>query len=300
MKLKKLLSILIACALLLALAAGCNGDDPAPVPSPSGDDPVITDGNDNEEPTGEPVSEPADEPVGEPAAPAGEIEIKIPDSGLYVLDPLNTNIFSAVEGDGFLDYNFKDSGGAWVNIMNPWGDSVFLVFEPGEGFVQSYIITFKVEGYDGGDEGYRTMCGFAINGFSPSLWSLDEGMDDGMNWEEVFGEKYNYIIDGDGVYQIIVSLRAAMDFFEEHNDWYIKDYLEAVDCIELGIYGVPEDTNMIVTILGIEESGDIFSFENIQRPLGSGAFFAASIDELPALPSAEPAREPRIGAEDEE
>jgi hypothetical protein len=183
--------------------------------------------------------------------------------------------------------------------MNPWGDSVFLIFEPGSEFVQTMIITFQVEGYDGGADGYRAMCGFAINGWSPSLWSLDEGMDDGDNWELVFGEQYNFIVDGDGVYQMIVSFRAAMDYFEGENDWYIKDYLEGVDCIELGFYGVEEDSTMKVTILGIDETGDVFLFEDIGRAAGSGAFFAASVGELPPLPAPGPPHEPRIGDDDE-
>ncbi|MDR2546990.1 MAG: hypothetical protein LBC96_05690 [Lachnospiraceae bacterium] len=214
--------------------------------------------------------------------------------GLFVLDPFTSSTFSADEDDDYLDFNFKDSGGAWVNIMNPWGPSAFLIFEPSEGFVQSMIITFMVEGYDGGDEGFRTMCGFGINGWSPSLWSLDIGMDDGVNWEEVFGEPYNFVVDGDGVYRMIVSFRAAMDFFESENDWYIKDFLEGVDCIELGFYGIVEDSTTRITILGVEESGDIFSFDDIVRPLGTDVHFAASVDELPPLPTPEPPRASRF------
>jgi hypothetical protein len=307
MKLKKLSSVsalIIACVMLLAFAAGCNGDDtPAPAvpdsvpadtpdPAPSGDPTAPDDPAPSDEPA------PSDDPEPAPAA-AVSVPMQLPAGGMYLPDPLNSNVFTAVEGDGFLDYNFKNSGGAWVNIMNPWGDSAFLVFEPSNGFVQSMIVIFSVEGYDGGSDGYRAMPGFAINGFSPSLWSLDEGMDDGLNWEEVFGGKYNFVIDGDGVYQMIISFRAAMDYFEEHNDWYIKDFVESIDCIELGIYGVPEGTTMKVTILGIEETADIFSFENIQRPLGSDAFFAASIDALPALPATEAPHEPRVGEDDE-
>jgi hypothetical protein len=221
------------------------------------------------------------------------------DEGVFVLDPFGSTTFTANEDDEHLNFNFKDSGGAWANIMNPWGDSAYLIFMPSVGFVQSFVITFEVEGYDGGDEGYRTMCGFGINGWSPSVWSLDEGMDDGINWEQIFGRQHNFVIDGDGVYQMIVSLRAAMDYFEAENDWYIKDFLEGVDCIELGIYGVPEDSTMMVTILDIIETADIFSFDNIQRPLGSGLFFAATVDELPPLPTPEPPHVPRIGADGE-
>jgi hypothetical protein len=291
MKLKKLLALMIACIFVLALAVGCNGDE-TPDPAP---------------PAGE--NEPAAPDDTEPASPedpgdnGGAEIVTVPTDGipgLYVFDPMNPNVFTGVEDDDYLNFNFKDSGGAWVNLRNPWGDSVYLVFEPGEGFVQSYIVTFEVEGYDGGGEGYRTMSGFAINGWSPSLWSLDEGMDDGANWEQVFGEKYYFMVDGDGFYQIIIPMRAAMDFFEDENDWYIKDYLEGVDCIELGFYGVPEETTMKVTIHDVKESGYIYAFADIGRPLGSSAFFAESIDALPALPAPGPPRVVRIGMEDEE
>jgi hypothetical protein len=219
-------------------------------------------------------------------------------AGMYIEDPNTANTFTAADGDGNISYNFKGDGGAWLNIMNPWGESAYMVIEPGQGFVQSLIVTFEVEGYDGGDDGYRVMAGFGINGWSPSVWALGAERDDTISWEEIFGEEYFYCIDGDGVYQLIISFRHAMDYFEEHNDWYIKDFLEGIDCLELGIFDPPQNTTMKVTILGLEETGDIFSLENISRPLGSGKFFAESVGDLPPLPPTEPPREPRIGEED--
>jgi len=223
--------------------------------------------------------------------------------GLYMEDPNTSNTFAATDADGDIGYNFKSGGGAWVNIMNPWGKSAYLIVEPGEGWVQSLIVTLKVEGYDGGAEGYRVMGGFGINGWSPSIWSLDADGEDNDNWEDVFGQKYYYYIDGDGYYQFIISFRHAMNYFEELNDWYIKDYLEGIDCIELGIFTPPDDTTMKVTIISLDETHNIFSFDSLSRPLGSGKFFADSVAAFPALPTPEPPHQPRIdvdedGAED--
>jgi hypothetical protein len=164
--------------------------------------------------------------------------------------------------------------------------------------VQSLIVTFKIEGYDGGADGYRLMGGFGINGWSPSVWSLDADGEDNANWEEIYGEKFYYFIDGDGYYQFIFDFRGAMDWFEGENDWYIKDYLEGIDCIELGIFSPPEDTTMRLTIIGIEDTADIFSFESVSRPLGSDKLFATDLDSLPPLPAPEPPREPRTDDDD--
>lgn len=297
MKLKKLIAMLVACVFMLTLVVGCNEGD-GDTPPPADDNAGVNAGDNNDNNSDNNNDNNNNDNNDNNAEVTTVPTTGIP--GLYMHDPLNPNVFTADEDDDYLNFNFKDSGGAWVNLMNPWGDSVFLVFEPGEGFVQSYVITFEVEGYDGGGEGYRTMCGFGINGWSPSLWSLDEGMDDGVNWEQVFGQQYNFFVDGDGVYQLIVSMRAAMDYFEEQNDWYIKDFLEGVDCIELGFYGVPEETTMKVTVHSVEESGYIYLFNDIERPLGSGAFFAESIDALPALPAPGPPRVVRIGMEDDD
>ena len=201
-------------------------------------------------------------------------------SGLLLMrDPMNSDTFSAVEDDGFLDYNFKSSGGAWVNIMNQWGESAYLIIEPGAGYVQSFIITFEVGGYDGGDEGYRAMPGMAINSFTPSVWGLGNEREDTTSWEEIFGEEYFFYIDGDGVYQMIVSFRAAMDWQEAQNEDLRKDFVESIDVLEIGIFDPAEGaTTMTVTILDLEESGSVFALEDIQRPLGSSAFFADSAD----------------------
>jgi len=220
--------------------------------------------------------------------------------GFYFEDPNTTNTFTAVEDDGNITYNFKGDGGAWVNIMNPWGTSSHMVLEPGEGWVQSLIVIFEIEGYDGGDEGYRVMGGFGINGWSPSLWALGAEREDTLSWEEVFGEEYYYYIDGDGVYQFVISFRHAMDYFEEHNDWYIKDFLEGIDCLELGIFDPPKDTTLSLTILDLIETHNIWSFENLSRPFGSGRLFADSVSALPAMPAVEPPHVPRTDAEDEE
>jgi len=218
--------------------------------------------------------------------------------GLYMEDPNTSNTFAATSDDGHIGYNFKNDGGAWVNIMNPWGTSAYLIVEPGEGWVQSLIVTFKIEGYDGGSEGYRVMGGFGINGWSPSLWALGAEREDTLSWEEVFGQEYFYYIDGDGYYQFIISFRHAMDYFEEHNDWYIKDYLEGIDCIELGIFDPPQDTTMQLTIISLDETHNIFSFENLSRPFGSGKFFADSVTGFPAMPNPEPPHVPRIDGEE--
>ena len=221
----------------------------------------------------------------------------LPASALSLLrDPLNPDVFTAAEDDGNLNYNFKDSGGAWVNLMNPWGASVYIAITPSAESIQSFILTFEVSGYDGGEEGYRAMAGFGINGWSPSVWSLDADGADGANWEDIFGRKHYFVIDGDGYYRMIISFRAAMDWFEGENDWYIKDWLENVDCLELGIFGPGGDTAMAVRIVDLEESEDIFSFENVQRLPGSDSFFSATGDFGP-LPDPEPPREPRIGEE---
>ena len=220
-------------------------------------------------------------------------------AGIYMRDPLNSDTFSADGADDTLKFNFKDGGGAWANIRNPYGDSAYVAVEPSEGVVQSMIVTFEITGYDGGDEGYRAMPGFGINGWSPSIWSLDAGGEDNDNWEEVFGEKYNFYIDGDGFYKMIVSFRAAMDWFESENDWYVKDFLEGVDCFELGVFNPPEDTAMRLRLVDLEESENIYSFENIQRPLGSDAFFSADGNFGP-LPDPEPPRAPRIDEEDDD
>ena len=213
--------------------------------------------------------------------------------GRYIEDPNTTNTFEATDDNGNIGYNFKDGGGAWANIMNPWGKSAFMVFDPGEGFVQSMIVTFKIEGYDGGAEGYRVMCGFGINGWSPSVWSLDADGDDNSNWEEIYGEKFYYYIVGDGYYQFIIDFRGAMDWFESENDWYIKDYLEGIDCIELGIFSPPDDTTMKLTIISVEETGDIYSFESVSRNIGTDKFFAQDLKSFLPLPNPEPPREPR-------
>lgn len=194
-------------------------------------------------------------------------------AGLYIEDPNTTNTFAANDDDGNIPYNFKGGGGAWVNIMNPWGKSAFMVMEPSSGFVQSMIITFMVQGYDGGADGYRMMVGFGINGFSPSIWSLDADGEDGGNWENIYGEKFDFYIDADGIYTIIADFRGAMDWFESENDWYIKEYLEGIDCIELGIFSPPEDTTMLITILDLEETDEIFTLAQISRPRGSNVHF---------------------------
>jgi hypothetical protein len=219
-------------------------------------------------------------------------------AGVYVEDPNTPNTFAAEEGDDAIGFNFKDGGGAWANIMNPWGTSAFMVTIPGEGYVQSLIVTLKIEGYDGGADGYRLMGGFGINGWSPSVWSLDADGEDNANWEEIYGERFYYFIDKDGYYQFIFDFRGAMDWFEGENDWYIKDYLEGIDCIELGIFSPPEDTTMRLTIIGIEDTADIFSLESVSRPLGSDKLFATDLDSLPPLPAPEPPREPRIDDND--
>ncbi|MCL2637344.1 MAG: hypothetical protein FWD48_03145 [Oscillospiraceae bacterium] len=207
-------------------------------------------------------------------------------TALFTLPDLNgINSFTAVKDDGSHNFNFKDSGGAWVNIMNPWGDSAYIMIEPGDGFVQSMIVTFEISGYDGGDEGYRVMPGLAINSFTPSVWALGNERTDTTSWEEIFGEEYFYFIDGDGVYQMIVSFRAAMDWQESQNEDLRKDYVESIDVIELGIFYPEEDvTTMKVTILDLEETGSVYAFEDIQRQLGSAAFFADSVENLPVLP----------------
>jgi hypothetical protein len=302
MKLKKLLALIIACVFMLSFAAGCVTEaedtlaaDTTPQDGGSETNAADTDDDKNDDDDTTPSPTDNDDDVDVPAAP--EVGVKVPmtlpATGAYLEDPFNSNIFSAADGDGFLNYNFKDSGGAWVNIMNPWGASAFLVFEPGANFVQSMIITFEVEDYDGGDEGFRAMCGFGINGFTPSVWALGDEREDTTGWEEIFGEEYFYYIDGDGVYQMIVSFRAAMDWQGAQNEDLHKDFVEGIDVIELGIFGPSESTSMKVTILGIEETADVFLFEDIGRPLGSDAFFAASVAELPPLPAPGPPHEPR-------
>ncbi|MDR0326444.1 MAG: hypothetical protein LBI19_10185 [Oscillospiraceae bacterium] len=215
-------------------------------------------------------------------------------AGMYILDPMGSATFSADGEDGTIKYNFKDGGGAWANIMNPWGASAYMTVIPSQGSIQSLILTFEVSGYDGGADGYRAMVGFGINGWTPSIWSLDIGGDDNANWEDVFGEKYNYYIEGDGVYRMIVPMRAAMDYAERLEVNHAKDWLEGIDCIELGIFDPPESTTMRVTILDLEETSDFWSLGNMQRLTGSPLY--ASVGDLPSLPEPEA---PRVPAEPE-
>jgi len=203
--------------------------------------------------------------------------------GLYMQDPMTSDTFTSVEDDGYLDLVFKDGGGAWAYIMNPWNteNSVYLIVEPGEGYVQSLKVTFRVQGYDGGDEGYRVMGGFIANdSWHPSVWSLDADGEDGMNWEQIFGEKYYYYVDANGIYEIIISFRHAMDWYEENEDWEME-YVDMIRCIELGFFSPPEDTTMKVTIIDLEDTADIFTLEDISRPLGSDKFFIPMDDDPP-------------------
>ena len=217
--------------------------------------------------------------------------------GLYFEDPNTSNTFTADDDDDHITYNFKSDGGAWVNIMNPWGTSAYLVLEPGEGFVQSLIVTFEIEDYDGGADGYLLMGGFGINGFSPSLWALGSERPDNLSWETVFGEPYYYYIEGDGVYEFIISFRHAMDWFGEQDNGFEKPFIESIDCLELGIFDPPKDTTMKLTILGLEETGDIFTFDHISRPLGSDKFYTpasgggAAIIDPPSVDPTSPAAE---------
>jgi hypothetical protein len=213
-------------------------------------------------------------------------------AGIFLmLDDNNKQPFTAAD-DGNLGFNFKNSGGAWVNIMNQWGASAYIVIEPTAGAVQNVVVTFKVEGYDGGDEGYRAMPGFGINGFTPSVWSLDAGGSDNANWENVLGEKYDYIIDGDGVYQMIFPFRLAMTWVAVYYEWSddpdedaSAEFLDSIDGMEIGIFGPLPDTTLQITILDIEETAGLYNTPaEVMRPLGSGLFYGATEADLPPLP----------------
>ncbi|MCL2627333.1 MAG: hypothetical protein FWD44_01370 [Oscillospiraceae bacterium] len=195
-------------------------------------------------------------------------------SGLYMLDPNTPDSFAAEEDEGHIGYNFKGDGGAWVNINNPWGKSAYLITQPAEG-TQTIIVTFKVEGYDGGAEGYRVMGGFIANeAWQPQVWALSGEREDTTSWLEIFGEEYYFFIDGDGIYELPISFRHAMDWFENNDpDGWEMEYLDYIQVIELGIFDPPSDTTMVVTLLDLTDTPDVFTFDELSRPLGSDKFF---------------------------
>ncbi len=199
-------------------------------------------------------------------------------------NPVNPDTYTTDGTEGTVGFNFKDSGGAWVNILNEWGSAIYMEFSPDEG-AQSFVLTFEVSGYDGGEEGYRAMPGFAVNGWGVQMWSLDIGGEDAVSWEEVYGEKFNYYINGDGFYQMLIPVRAAI----VHTYAVEEDALLSIDDIqvlELGIYGMAEDSTTKVRIVDLVESSAIVSFEEAQR-----AIDAVPLTEQP-LPPAEPSPTP--------
>lgn len=151
-----------------------------------------------------------------------------------------------------------DAGEAWIKIWNQWNEASMFVIDEVNSDTKDIIISFDVEGCDGS---YQAMTGFGINGWSPSIWSEEE-------YVNAIGGVPTYIIDHDGAYEMIVPFNLFMQAVpiqdEETGADIYKEYLESIDCLELCIRGISEDSTMVVTIKDVTQSSTAHSFSECE------------------------------------
>lgn len=168
-----------------------------------------------------------------------------------------------------------DSGEAWIKIWNQWNESSMFTIDEVNADTKDIIISFEVEGCDGS---YPAKTGFGINNWSPSIWSDED-------YVNSIGGVPSYTIDHDGAYEMIVPFNLFMQAVpavdEETGADVYKEYLESVDCLELCISGISEDSTMVVTIKDVTQSSVAHSFAECELT-GSTDNSAAESSDAPA------------------
>lgn len=141
-----------------------------------------------------------------------------------------------------------EDGEAWIHMVNPYNESAMFTIEDVPADTKDVVVCFDISGCDGS---YQAFAGFGINGWTPSIWSEDE-------YVASIGALPTFIIDHDGSYEMIVPfnlfLQTAVFTDEDTGEEMFKEYVEGIDCLELCIKDLSEDTTAVITITDIKPS----------------------------------------------
>ena len=142
-----------------------------------------------------------------------------------------------------------ENGDAWIHVINP--NNSAKMFDAGtvDAGTKDVIICFDITDCDGS---YKAFAGFGINDWTPSIW-------DEQAYTDAIGGVPEFVIDHDGSYEMIIPFYLFMQAtpFEdaETGAEFYKNELEKVDCLEICIRDVPEDTTTTITVTDVKLSG---------------------------------------------
>lgn len=141
-----------------------------------------------------------------------------------------------------------EDGDAWIHVINP--NNSAKMFDAGsvDPGTQDVIICFDISNCDGS---YKAFAGFGINSWTPSIWDEKAYMD-------TIGGVPDFVIDHDGSYEMIIPFNLFMKATPindpETGEEIFKEELETVDCLEICIRDVPEDTTTTITVTDVKLS----------------------------------------------
>ncbi len=188
--------------------------------------------------------------------------------------------------DGAAVFTYEAEGKAWAHIWNAYNTA--SLYDVPSGFAEGskdLIVKFKVSGMTEGEcysvfPGYQSYGDAAMDddGEELSIWNQDD--------YSVTGSTYDYYINGDGEYELIVPIKTVADAHEKH--WGESIY--SVGILELCFNGVaneemtgPANEDLVIEFLGVEESSDAHT-------VAECAFGTAPTDE-PSDTQSEPSEE---------
>ena len=141
-----------------------------------------------------------------------------------------------------------EDGDAWIHVINP--NNSAKMFDAGsvDAGTQDVIICFDISNCDGS---YKAFAGFGINDWTPSIW-------DEKAYTDTIGGVPDFVIDHDGSYEMIIPFNLFMKATPiedaETGATVYKEELEKVDCLEICIRDVPEDTTTTITVTDVKLS----------------------------------------------
>lgn len=141
-----------------------------------------------------------------------------------------------------------ENGDAWIHVINPNNSAAMFTAGSVDAGTRDVIICFDISGCDGS---YKAFAGFGINDWTPSIW-------DEQAYTDAIGGVPDFVIDHDGSYEMIIPfylfMQATPFVDKETGAEVYKDELEKVDCLEICIRDVPEDTTTTITVTDVKLS----------------------------------------------
>lgn len=176
--------------------------------------------------------------------------------------------------DGAAGFTYEAGGKAWAHIWNPYNEA--SLFDVPSNFAEGtkdLIVKFTVSGMTDG-ESYTVFPGFQCHG--------DAVMDDGEElsiWNQddyqAAGSTYDYTVNGNGDYELIVPMKGVADAI----DLFWGESIHDVNILELCFEGVaneettgPVNESLVIEFTGVEECSDIHSVADC-------AFAGLAVDE---------------------